>query len=526
MRKYRLLKTLRVLISLLVLLSFAAGFSSLHRFAANAAKGEFLPALLRMVTQLSLISAVFFLVIVAVTLLVGRLYCSFCCPLGVLQDIASRLGKLLTFNKLKYRTMPDFRRTRIIVLVILVCCAVGGWMFPLGLLDPYSLFGRNAAGPGQALFTEVNNELYGRIEAIQPLEPRPEFPPALSVLSGVILLGILLAAVWRGRVFCNTLCPVGALLGVLSKRAFAPLRLDPEKCMKCGMCVKVCKAGCIDIRGRELDAARCVGCMNCVSVCRFGALGFHRRPKAVEPEKTAEAADVSAETPLPDKGRRTFLAAAGVSGVAAFFVGRLAGNAGKLQTPANGVPPVMPPGAGNRDDFNRRCTGCGICIANCTGHTLKPAFLEYGLAGMGQPRLSFEIGKCEYECRKCSDLCPTGALRKLSAEEKRRCRIGEVHYYRERCVVVTDGTSCGACAEHCPTGALQMVPYKGHLTIPHVIRDLCIGCGCCQYICPVMDEAGKAVMIHGAAEQTSAADPRTVLEQAQPVQAEMEEFPF
>ena len=91
----------------------------------------------------------------------------------------------------------------------------------------------------------------------------------------------------------------------------------------------------------------------------------------------------------------------------------------------------MPPGAGNRDDFNRRCTGCGICIANCTGHTLKPAFLEYGLAGVGQPRLSFEIGKCEYECSKCSDLCPTGALRKLSAEEKRRCRIGEVHYYRE-----------------------------------------------------------------------------------------------
>ena len=524
MWKYRLLKTLRVLVSLLVLACFVAGFSSLHRFAANAAKGEFLPALLRMITQLSLISALFFVVIVAVTLLVGRLYCSFCCPLGVLQDIASRIGKLVPFNKMKYRTLPDFRRTRIIMLVILVCLAVGGWMFPLGLLDPYSLFGRNAAGPGQALFTEVNNELYGRIEAIQPLEPRPEFPLALAILSGVILLAILLAAACRGRVFCNTLCPVGGLLAVLSKRALAPLRLDPAKCMKCGMCVKVCKAGCIDIRGGKLDSARCVGCMNCVSVCRFGALGFHRAEKGKMED--AANAELPPETPLPDPGRRTFLAAAGVSGVAALVVGRLAGTAGKKAAAAGGVPPVMPPGAGNRDDFNRRCTGCGICIANCTGHTLKPAFLEYGLAGMGQPRLSFEIGKCEYECSKCSDLCPTGALRKLTREEKRSCRIGQVHYFRERCVVVTDGTSCGACAEHCPTGALQMVSYKGHLTIPQVIADLCIGCGCCQYICPVMDEAGKAVMIYGATEQTRAADPREVLKQAQPVLSEMEEFPF
>ena len=136
MWKYRLLKTLRVLVSLLVLACFVAGFSSLHRFAANAAKGEFLPALLRMITQLSLISALFFVVIVAVTLLVGRLYCSFCCPLGVLQDIASRIGKLVTFNKMKYRTLPDFRRTRIIMLVILICLAVGGWMFPLGFARP------------------------------------------------------------------------------------------------------------------------------------------------------------------------------------------------------------------------------------------------------------------------------------------------------------------------------------------------------------------------------------------------------
>ena len=186
----------------------------------------------------------------------------------------------------------------------------------------------------------------------------------------------------------------------------------------------------------------------------------------------------------------------------------------------------MPPGAGSRDEFLRRCTGCGLCIANCTGHTLKPAFLEYGLAGMGQPVLSFEVGKCEFECRNCSNLCPTGALKKLTADEKHHCRIGEVRYYRERCVVVTDGTSCGACAEHCPTGALQMVPYRDHLTIPQVVEELCIGCGCCQYICPVSGAEGKAVMVHGVAEQTRAADPHRVLEKTETEQPETEEFPF
>ncbi|MBS1371795.1 MAG: 4Fe-4S binding protein [Lentisphaeria bacterium] len=522
MLKFRLLKLLRILVSLLVLACFFAGFSSLYEFAGNAAKGEFLPSLLRLLTRFSLVSAAFFLVIAAVALLAGRLYCSFCCPLGVLQDIAARIGKLLSFNKFKYKPMPDFRRVRYVALLILVCFAVGGWIVPLGLFEPYTLFGRNAAGPGQSLFTEVNNQLYGNIEALQPLEPRPEFPLTLTVPAGLILLAVLLLAAYRGRVFCNTLCPAGALLGLLSKRAFVPLQLDPEKCMKCGQCVKVCKAGCIDVRGRKLDSERCVGCMNCGTVCKFGAIRFGRRAekKAVE----------TREEPLPDSGRRTFLAAAGASGALALIGGRLAGTAGKrnlaFDEAAGSVPPVMPPGAGSRDEFNRRCTGCGICIANCTGHTLKPAFLEYGLAGMGQPRLSFEIGKCEYECRNCSELCPTGALRKLTQDEKRHCRIGEVQYCRERCVVVTDGTSCGACAEHCPTGALQMVPYKDHLTIPHVIRELCIGCGCCQYICPVMDEKGKAIMVHGVAEQTRAADPRKVLEKSQPVQAETEEFPF
>ena len=518
MLKFRLLKYLRIVVSLFVLAGFLAGFSSLAVWCGEAAKGEFLPSFLRALTRFSIVSLVLFAVVAASALLAGRFYCSFCCPLGVMQDIFARLGRLVSFNRFRYKLQPNLKRTRCLVLLIAVLLALGGWIVPLGLLDPYSLFGRNAAGVGQALFIEGNNSLYGRVDSVVPLEPRPEVPLLPAALAGGLLLAVLGAAAYRGRIFCNTLCPVGAVLGLLARRAFFPLGLDPDKCMRCGQCVKVCKAGCIDVRNRRLDTERCVACMNCGAVCRFGAIRFGRRPeKEVPPEEPKQEVD---------RGRRAFLAAAGISAALALPAGRLIRHSASSGKAAGGVPPVMPPGAGSRNEFLRRCTGCGLCIANCTGHTLKPAFLEYGLAGMGQPVLSFEVGKCEFECRNCSNLCPTGALKKLTADEKHHCRIGEVRYYRERCVVVTDGTSCGACAEHCPTGALQMVPYRDHLTIPQVVEELCIGCGCCQYICPVSGAEGKAVMVHGVAEQTRAADPHRVLEKTETEQPETEEFPF
>ena len=513
MWKFRLLKALRVIVSLLVLVWFLAGFSSLFPLGGMAARAEFLPSLLRALTRFSLISLAFFAVILALSLLVGRLYCSFCCPLGVLQDVAARVGRAVSFGRFRYKTQPERRRFRYAVLIVLAAAALGCWIFPLGLLEPYTLFGRNAAGPGQEFLIAVNNRLYGHFDSLAPLEKRPPFPAVPALVAGGVLLAVLGAAAYRGRLFCNTFCPAGTLLGLCSKHALFPVRLDAAACMKCGQCVKVCKAGCIDLRNRTLDSERCVDCMNCGTACRFGAIRFGRRP-----EKPAAA----------DAGRRGFLVAAGASGIVAFLAGRLAARGGVTRDFSGGaVPPVMPPGAGTREEFLRRCTGCGLCVANCTGRTLKPAFLEYGAAGMGMPMLTFEVGKCEFDCRNCSSLCPTGALRKLNEEEKHRCKIGTVRYFREHCVVVTDETSCGACAEHCPTGALQMVPYKGSLTIPHVIEDLCIGCGGCQYICPALwGEGKKAVMVYGAERQGRAADPHKVLEKPEKTHPAAEDFPF
>ncbi len=515
MLKFRLLKILRVVLSLLMLAWFLVAFSSFAPSLGHAAKAEFLPSLLRAVTQFSLISLVFFAVLAGSALLVGRLYCSFCCPLGVLQDIAARIGRIVSFGRFQYKPQPDRKRLRYFVLIVVLAAALGGIVAPLGWLEPYTLFGRNMNGPGQDLVILGNNSLYGHVDAVIPLEERPEFPWVPAAVAGGLLLAILCAAAYRGRIFCNTLCPAGALLGLCSKHALFPLQLKPATCKKCNLCIKVCKAGCIDVRNGKLDSERCVSCMNCGIVCRFGGLGFQRRVKT-------EAA--------VDSDRRKFLISAGATGIAVFLLAKLTAKKHAVAAAHAEVPPVMPPGAGSRAEFLSRCTGCGLCIANCTGRTLKPAFLEYGVAGMGQPLLSFEVGKCEFNCRNCSNLCPTGALRKMTEDEKQHCRIGMVHYYLEHCVVVTDGTHCGACAEHCPTGALQMVPYKDGLTIPHVLEELCIGCGGCQYICPALwgdREERKAMMVHGVERQSRATNPHKVLKQPEKKgQSAADDFPF
>ena len=157
------------------------------------------------------------------------------------------------------------------------------------------------------------------------------------------------------------------------------------------------------------------------------------------------------------------------------------------------------------DEFNLKCTGCQLCVANCPGKVLAPAVMEYGIAGIGQPLMFPEKGFCDFNCNRCSTVCPAGALKPLTLAVKRRWRVGVVSYFKERCVVVTDNEACGACAEHCPTGALEMVDYKNGFTIPKVIPELCIGCGGCEYICPVRPL--RAVEISGVAKQSMTVDP-------------------
>ena len=463
-------KIARIVVSTLVFLLIAAGFSGVFRKAAPGAKIEFFPAFAA--------GSFAALIWIGAALLRGRVFCSFGCPLGFIQDIAGFLGRKI--RKSPCRVQKPRRLLRYSAGILLLALFAFGLGAVTGFFEPFSVTGRFFNTALRPLFQYAGNvtELW-QFSEITPVQW------CVAALGIGIFLIIAGTAFFKERLFCNTLCPVGFLLGIFSRMSRFRLKFS-EKCVKCKGCEKVCKAGCIDVEKGIIDNERCVVCGNCTAVCKFN--GFARAGSFLPDREVPEALD----------GKRRAL----LAGIAA------AGAAGALGVRSSGgkeMIPCAPPGAGTLEHFNSKCTGCQLCVANCPGKVLTPAFMEYGLAGVGQIRMSSENGFCDPNCSCCNHVCPSGALKPLPLAVKRRTRVGMVTYYRSRCVVVTDEEACGACAEHCPTGALDMVPYKNGLTIPKVIPELCIGCAGCEYVCPVRPQ--RAVIINGVREQVLAADP-------------------
>ena len=469
MKKIRIL---RITVSTLLFLITAAGFSGVFQLAAKGAKLQFFPAFAA--------GSFIALLWIGAALLWGRVFCSFGCPLGYIQDAAGFIGRKL--RKKSCSAQPPRRLLRYSAGIFLLVLFAFGLGSAAGFLEPFSVTGRF-----------FNTCLRPALQWFGNKTGLWNFSEIIPVVSGVAAAGIFFmvliaaGAFFRERLFCNTLCPAGFLLGLFSRLARFRLKIG-ENCVRCKACEKVCKSGCIDLVNAKIDNERCILCGNCLAACKFSAL------------TTADSFLPDTEVPEKFDGKRRLF----LTGIA------LAGAAGAVGTspllkPAGEKIPCAPPGAGSIEEFNRKCTGCQLCVANCPGKVLTPAGLEYGLAGIGQPRMNTNHGFCDPKCSNCNNICPAGALRPLSLEEKKRCRVGMVTYYRNRCVVVTDGEACGACAEHCPTGALDMVEYKDGLTIPKVIPELCIGCGGCEYVCPVRPQ--RAVVISGLLKQETAADP-------------------
>ena len=474
---YKILKASRVIWSLVVLLVFLSIFLFAENILAIAAKWQFIPAGISFITFFSVATIAFLLLL---TIIFGRVYCSFICPLGVMQDIAIRIGKLIPRKKKLFT--PNRKLLRYSLLAFLAGALFLGVAIPIGLFGPFATFGRFSASVIKPLFILSNNLLVdsGKIEGLSPLLHKP-FSLLLLIVSSIIFIAVMIAALLRGRIFCNTLCPVGAILGLLSKISWFKIKLNGTACTKCGKCAKVCKANCIDLKNGIVDNERCVACFNCTSVCPENAMHYIHC-KENKPQKT-------------DLSKRDFLVIGGSAVIGAAVVPKLLKG-----TPSPKA--VMPPGALDFERFTSKCTACQLCVSNCPGKVLKPAALQYGLSGFLQPRLDFDSGMCEFDCTTCSNICPNGALEPLTVERKKRLQIGLAEYFRKRCVVVTDQTHCGACAEHCPTGAVHMVDWKDGLTIPKVEPELCIGCGGCEYICPVKPD--KAIIVSGSKKQTQA----------------------
>jgi len=516
---YSWLKGMRVAVSLILMLLIAfilLDFSGLlNTGVINAVLYlQLFPSLLKSV-EVGLLAAGGFLVVLVVTLLWGRLYCSTICPLGTLQDILARVSRPFRKRKI-YRFSRPLNFLRYAILIAVVLSFFTGVHLLLLLLEPYSNFGRMVSDLLRPLYYGANNILAGILQKqgvysvyVVPLKHLS----MLSFFYALLVLGVLVVMTYkRGRLFCNTICPVGALLGLAAKASVFKIRIDEASCESCGLCSADCKAGCIDVKNKTVDMSRCVGCFNCLLSCPQKGITY--RYAYVRKKSGLEAADL--------QRRHALTGLLPAAGALLLFPGKTLGqNEGDGKQPVNRKHHATPPGSLNAEHYNSHCTGCHLCVSACPTQVLQPALLEYGLKGVMQPFMDYRAHFCNYECNRCTLVCPTGAILPLSVEEKKLTQIGKAIFIKQNCVVYTDGTACGACSEHCPTKAVDMVPYKDGLKIPEVTQAICVGCGACEYACPTHP---KSIYVEGHPVQQKALKPEA--EKEEPVKRTEDDFPF
>jgi ferredoxin len=474
--------------------------------ASTLPRTQAVPALLCSIEAGSLAAVVVLAVIALSALVFGRVYCAAWCPLGVLQDavryLARRLPPLRRWQDRPAKIRRPRRRLviRWAILAASVAVALAGAGGLAAVLEPYSAFGRIVSQVTAPVLHAGLGGLATLLERIDvyalTVPSLPATPLLVLLCAGVYLLVLVAMAVFGSRLYCSTICPVGTCLGLLAQAAPVRIRFDATACSNCGLCIRGCRATCIRSDGGtiEVDQAACVACMDCVAVCPNGGIRYGL------PGRAAGAAGPVASS--GSAGRRELLAAGSAAALTALVrpLRRFAAAPGPEAAEGG---PVSPPGSQSRDHFTQRCTACQLCVSVCPTRVLKPALFEYGAAGVLQPRLSFQDAFCEYDCNRCTAVCPNGALHALSLEAKQRTQLGLARLHKERCIVYCRGEDCGACAEVCPTHAVHTQERDGVL-YPEMAQGACIGCGACEFACP---EAPKAIEVLASAVHGRAAPP-------------------
>lgn len=466
------LRKLRTAVAIVMLVAATLLFldfsGTVHSFLGWVAKVQLLPAVLAL--NVGVVA-----VMVVMTLLFGRLYCSVVCPLGILQDLFARLGRKAKKNR--YGFSPEKRMLRYGLLVLFVALMVAGAGQIAAWIAPYSAFGRIVSTLFAPLWQWGNNLLAWLAEragsyAFYPVEVWWKGAALFVVaLTTLVVVGVL---AWRnGRTWCNTVCPVGTVLGFLSRFSWMRPVINTEKCNGCGLCERNCKASCIQAKEHRIDLSRCVVCFDCLDACKRGAISYESRRKAAR------------HTEQGDASRRTFLALTALfAGTAVVEAKRQKVDGGLAVIVDKEAPqrkrPLVPAGACSWKHFTQHCTACQLCVSACPNQVLRPST---GLTTLLQPEMGYEKGYCRPECTKCSEICPAGAIRPISREEKSSEQIGHAVWVKENCLPATEGVKCDNCARHCPTGAIQMVEHDGK-RIPAIDTEKCIGCGACEYLCP------------------------------------------
>ncbi len=442
------MKKLRITIGILFFLGITILLSGLFpgagRWLGWMPKLQLLPAV--MALNVGIIVG-----IVLLTVCLGRIYCSVICPLGIAQDGISKIGvlsKRARGNRKPFHYRREHKWLRYGIWVLFVAALVAGIQAFVAVLAPYSAYGR--------IVSSVFHFKAGIV--------------AIVASATLVVTGLM--AWFTGREYCNSICPVGTTLSFFSRFALFRPMIDADKCKNCKLCENNCKASCIDISNHKIDYSRCVDCFDCLDSCKFDALRF--RFAYGKPEGPAS------------KGRRAFLtgAALGLGAVALKAQDKKVDGGFAEILPKQRLDretPITPPGSGSVRDFYRRCTACQLCVSACPNKVLRPSA---SLDRLMQPEMGYEDGYCRPECVRCSELCPSGAIVKITPEEKTQYHIGTARVDRSLCVA-EKGTKCGNCARHCPVGAISMVKNEETgVRVPVVNEERCIGCGACENLCP------------------------------------------
>lgn len=490
-----MLRKLRIALATLFLVGITLLFLDftglMHVYLGWMAKIQFWPAFIG--------SSLFALVAILLTLVFGRIYCSVICPMGVLQDVIARLGRI------GRRNPYSFSKEKAILRYVFF--ALMGVPIPFGLsglLDPYSAFGRIANTMMRPVWIFGNNLLAGMAEHYESyMFYRADVLMTTGATLAIAVVTFIIVAVLaakNGRTYCNTICPIGTLLGFVSRASVLKIAIDTDKCKNCGKCAKNCKAACIDVKNHKIDYSRCVVCGNCLEECEFLALsygyktkgGFNSVVRGLKPMKKREAKIASdfEKKQTTDAGRRGALVTMAMATTAAALAQEKKKLDGGLAVIEDKQMPerqtrILPPGAKSDKHFHHHCTACQLCVSACPNKVLRPST---ELNSFMQPYVSYEEGYCRPECHACSDVCPAGALHKMEPEVKVSTQIGRAVVIKKNCLAANGTAECGNCERHCPSGAIQMVKVnpddENSPKMPTVDETRCIGCGACENLCP------------------------------------------
>jgi MauM/NapG family ferredoxin protein len=460
------------------------------------------------------------MVLVAMTIGLGRFFCNWACPLGTTLDGWDRVvgARRRGLTRRRVRHLERLRNAKYYILAFFLAAAILGtqaaWLMdPLPIVTrsyavtiyPYATYIAKALlGPlwQVPVINRVSEPLYGFLKNHVFL-PNPDlgYQPisALHQVTFLVFAGILALSFVTPRFWCRYLCPLGAFLGLVSKASVLRWKVDKQKCTECNLCVRECKTAAIRDKADGSFVEECVECMNCIDVCPEKAVTFGFSPPA---------ASIRADKQTAPKGldlsRRRLIQATVLAGVTVPFL--------KLKVTDRDANPwlIRPPGALPENEFLDRCIRCGECMKVCPTNGLHPTLFEAGLEGIGTPILVPALGYCDYECNACSQVCPTGAIRPLTLAEKKELKIGTAFFNKNKCYPWNENLDCLVCEEHCPTPEksikfwdVEVLEQETNRTItvrrPYVVTETCIGCGICETKCPLKDEPGVRVTARGEA---------------------------